>query len=473
MRFKPISKELFEAYFYGRTPFVRLFSTEIEWLSFETGETTLLVVVLRCEIDKDFNAIVLGRDMKRKFRAIDVIVSKETREQLLLDLGSCIDGLVCRHVDGIFPQGDEEEAPFAIFGSHISQEKRNHYLKLLTNDPVYFPARVMMEELAHWFEDPDGVFIRAMQGNEFNSRLFELYLHAVFYELDFEMDRTHPQPDYLLKKAGQTIALEATTVSEMEGSNGRGVTFDEKEKAELLRHVEEEMPFKFARTLLKKVRHRPEPSKLPYWDLPHTKDHPFVVAVHDYSRTMSMSVSSSAMQSYLYGVIELDGRFVPIENHQSGTRTMRSNFFGHDGNKHVSAVMLATGATLPKFNRMGRVAGLRSPTSIAIIRGVRTNADGEPHPFSMLVEHPLYREYWHEGIFIFHNPNAVQPLDPNLFPHVVHVFMQDDGRLVEYLPPNYIVSSTTEMMLFDKEDADRVWDELCAAAKDFPQPGEV
>ena len=106
---------------------------------------------------------------------------------------------------------------------------------------------------------------------------------------------------------------------------------------------------------------------------------------------------------------------------------MRSNFFGHDGNKHVSAVMLATGATLPKFNRMGRVAGLRSPTSIAIVRGVRTNADGEPHPFSMLVENPLYREYWHEGIFIFHNPNAVQPLDPNLFPHVVHVFMQDGG----------------------------------------------
>lgn len=103
MRFEPISKEFFEAYFYGRTPFVRLFSTEIEWFFFETSKTTLLVVVLRCEIDKDFNAIVLGRDMNRKFRAINVIVSKKSREQLLLDLEGCIDEPVSRHVDGIFP----------------------------------------------------------------------------------------------------------------------------------------------------------------------------------------------------------------------------------------------------------------------------------------------------------------------------------------------------------------------------------
>ena len=73
-----------------------------------------------------------------------------------------------------------------------------------------------MEELALWFKDPDGVYIRALQGNEFNSRLFELYLHAVFYELEFEIDRSHPQPDFCLRKGTARLFIEATTVAELE-----------------------------------------------------------------------------------------------------------------------------------------------------------------------------------------------------------------------------------------------------------------
>lgn len=463
MKFRSISKENFEAFFYGRTPFVKLFTTELEWFVFESEIATILAVMLRCEIDKDFNAVVLGRDMSRKFRAIHIIVSKDSREELINELDNCIDDLANRHVDGLFPQGDEHAEPFSIFSPRISQEKRNHYLRLLTDEPVYFPAKVMMEELAHWFEDPDGIFIRAMQGNEFNSRLFELYLHAVFYELDFEMDRSHPQPDYLLKKAGQTIAVEATTVAEMNDPEELTKFGHDAMKA-LLTYVDEEMPFKFRHTLLKKVNHRPEPAKLPYWELPHTKGHPFVLAVHDYSKKMSMAVSSSAMQSYLYGLAERDGKLHPIERHGTENRTIPSNFFADERHKHISAVILPTGATIPKFNRMGRVAGLRSPNSFAFIHGARTNHEGELKEFRALVEHPSYREFWHEGIYIFHNPNAVHPLDPSLFPHVVHVFKNGDG-IDQWLPSNYTVSSMTEMMIIDQAAADRLWAEFDEIAR--------
>lgn len=264
MRFSSIAQELFNAYFYGRTPYVRLFSTELEWFIFESGNITLLATMLRCEIDKDFNAVVLGRDLNRKFRAIDIIVSKDSRDELLAELDSHIDKLISSHVDGLFPQGDDLDGPFALFSHRLPVEKRNYYLQLLTDNPDYFPAQVIMEELALWFKDPDGTFIRAMQGNEFNSRLFELYLHAMFYELDFEFERAHAQPDYLLKKFGNKIAVEAVTVAEMEVENGRNVTMNEEELEKIFRHVELEMPFRFSRALRKKVNHRPEPTKLPY-----------------------------------------------------------------------------------------------------------------------------------------------------------------------------------------------------------------
>lgn len=457
MTFQEIPREKFESVFYGRTPYVKLFSTEHAWFMLTLGDVTLLAVMLMCEIDKDWNVVIFGRDLSKRFRAIDVIASLDSKKAVVEAMNERIDNLIAAHVDGLFPQGDEQGV-FDIFGMKVHPEKRNHYLKLLVEDPTHFPARVMMEELAYWFKDPDGVFIRGLQGNEFNSRLFELYLHAVFYELDFMIDRDYPQPDFLLKKEGQIVAVEATTVSEF---------FDPVEKMELKPEVFEElqayvdvvMPFKFARTLRKKMRHRPEPEKLAYWELPQTVGHPFVLAVHDYSQRMSMTISRAAMQAYLYGILEKEGAMIPISEHINGEDRIPSNFFGNDENRFLSAVMLPTMATVPKFNRMGMIAGLEAPNTHCVIFGIRTDDDCVPQRYVARVNDPMYKEFWHEGIYIYHNPKAVNPLDPALFPHVVHVFQLEDGSIEQWIPANYLLSGTTQMLTIKPDDAQQVGEE--------------
>jgi hypothetical protein len=110
---------------------------------------------------------------------------------------------------------------------------------------------------------------------------------------------------------------------------------------------------------------------------------------------------------------------------------------------------------------MGRLAGLRSPNSLAVVTGARTDNDGIPRPFHSVVEQRTYTEYWHEGIYLFHNPRAVRPLDPDLFPHVIQVF-DADGGLEQFVPSNFIVSSMTQMIVTDPEaidDALRRFDE--------------
>lgn len=450
MTFQEITRERFESVYYGRTPYVKLFTTEQAWFMLTLGDVTLLAVMLWCEIDRDLNVVILGRDLSKRFRAIDVIASLDSKEAIVEAMNGRIDNLVSAHIDGLFPQGDEQGV-FDIFGRKVHLEKRNHYLKLLLEDPMHFPARVMMEELAYWFKDPDGIFIRGLQGNEFNSRLFELYLHAVFYELDFIMDRDYPQPDFLLKKNGQIIAVEATTVSEILDSAEK-VEFKPELIDDLRAHVDVLMPFKFERTLQKKMRHRPEPEKLHYWELPQTAGHPFVLAVHDYSRRMSMTMSSSAMMAYLYGMKEIDGVMVPIDEHINGENRIPSKFFGNDKNRFLSAVLLPTMATIPKFNRMGMIAGLQAPNARHVIFGIRTDHDGVPQRYVARVDDPTYKEFWHEGIFMFHNPMAVNPLDPALFPHIIHVFQREDGGIDEWVPANYLLSGTTKVLIVKPEN---------------------
>lgn len=205
----PISKSKFNAYFYGRSPFVKQFTEETHWYRYETPQLTLLAVVLHCKIDDDYNAIVLARDLNKRFRAVDTLCSFSTPEDAMKEALKGLPKIAASAVDGLISQGDEAPSPFAIFAAKVPPHKRNRYLNMLLDDPTYYPARVAMEELAHWFEDPDGIFIRGLQGNEFNSRLFELYLHAVFYELDFTIDHSNPQPDYLLTKHGQKVAERA------------------------------------------------------------------------------------------------------------------------------------------------------------------------------------------------------------------------------------------------------------------------
>lgn len=439
MQFKEINKEQFDMYFYGRSPYLKTFSQEIRWFKYEENDITILSTIVLCNIDKDFNAIVLGRDLNKKFRAINVLASFDSVDTLLNDLNSCIPKMLAQHHNGAFMQGDESAEPFSLFLSKVPEEKRNIYIKMLLEDPVHYPAYIVLEELAYWFKDPDGVFIRDFHSESFNSRLFELYLNAVFYELDFEMNREYNQPDFLLSKFGKEISVEAVSIAETEDPLERKI-IDEQQMDELREHVLKVMPFKFARSLLKKARHRPEPKKVHYWELEHTKNKPFIIAMQDYSKRMSMAFSSEALHSYLYGVDIESG--ASIERHTDDNRSIKSNFFESEQNSYISAVLLTTQATVPKFNRMGILAGVEAKGFKMYVNGVRTDENANPHPFSADVGDPRYQEPWCTAAYMYHNPNAIHPIDFRLFPNVVHVFKKDD-HFEQLVPKNYIIQSTT------------------------------
>ncbi|WP_054785485.1 hypothetical protein [Pseudovibrio denitrificans] len=78
-------------------------------------------------------------------------------------------------------------------------------------------ARKQLQEIANWFVDGDGNFVREFQTAGTDARLWELYLFRVFHALDMKIDQTSAVPDFTLELNGQKMFVEAVTANA--GSN--------------------------------------------------------------------------------------------------------------------------------------------------------------------------------------------------------------------------------------------------------------
>jgi hypothetical protein len=59
-----------------------------------------------------------------------------------------------------------------------------------------------------------------------------------------------------------------------------------------------------------------------------------------------------------------------------------------------------------------------------------------------------YPETWIEGMDVFHNPNALHPLDPDLLPGAAHHRLVTDGQIETAASAWKPISSTTSVLAF-------------------------
>ncbi|QEM67062.1 hypothetical protein FO488_02065 [Geobacter sp. FeAm09] len=145
-----------------------------------------------------------------------------------------------------------------------------------------------------------------------------------------------------------------------------------------------------------------------------------------------------------------DGEFEPImekiENHTWAGKTIPSNFFAQPGSENVSAVLFSNAATITKFNRMGKLAGIVSKNVKMIRCGFLYNPDPRalfPTPFSIDVDSEKYEESWSDSLTMYHNSNAKHPLNPKLFPDISHIWYDDRKGFTGITTPYDVLSSMT------------------------------
>lgn len=436
---KEISKQRFDALTFAVLPTAHLVFEEITWFSDENEH--FLAAIVFDKIDNDWGFVILARNEKHIFNCIDANHSFEkiadAKDALLKKIAEYIasDEHIHPQDDGIIEKQD-------IFMRRADDKKLHEHFILLRDSEGHTPAKRIIQEIAQTFVDCDGFFFKRFQTTEFDQRLWELYLYAYLHEERFEIMNEHSSPDYHCKKGIHHICIEATTVNPPNGSADKRAYTDPGFKPN-----QEYNCIKFSKSLMKKLGMR-------YWEKPHVKNKPFIIAIQSYEDL----VDSQSLITYVYGLNhswkkDETGNLLitpeKVDYHTHKGKHTQSGFFSVPNSENISAILFSNSGTISKFNRMGKLAGFGSERVILTRIGTCVNRDPSattPLQFKIEVTPEKYSETWGQGIGMLHNPNALHPVDPALFPNIEHHFLED-GQIIckstnEFIPFNSITIIT-------------------------------
>ncbi|MFI5584553.1 hypothetical protein ACIA5G_05945 [Amycolatopsis sp. NPDC051758] len=446
---RSISRARFDALAaHTRRAAVFAMAQEIAWFDADDGRVIATIIA---DTDGEFSGAILARDLLERFRWIDHTSYYDTPEEAIAELHQKLLEIV-PNIDELRIQGDETGKPADFFTPISSTEKLHPSFRTLTSEKAYTAARRMIDSMMRWHEDVDGNFVQQFQTDGFDARLWELYLFAVLAEANLDVMHPKPAPDFLAQSLGGEFAMEATTIGLSGGKNAEATTPQApRNEEEYLQYMHHYLPIKYAGPLTKKLGKG-------YWKRASAIDKPLVFAIQDFHAPMSMTYSGHALPVYLYGytheAITKDGKLkiVPtkITEHKWGKKIVPSGFFSLPDAKHVSAVIFNSSGTISKFNRMGVAAGFGSDDVVLVHRGQRWNQDSNastPTSFLAVVTEG-YPETWIEGMDVFHNPNALHPLAPELLPGAAHHRLMADGNIETIGPDWKPIRSTTSNVTF-------------------------
>ncbi|MDE0547677.1 hypothetical protein, partial [Microbacterium sp. C7(2022)] len=406
---RPISRSRFDIIAgYARTPAVYRIAKEVAW--FESGSAEVVGTVI-IDIDGEYSGVVLASDLAGRYRWVhqtSFVPSQLQAERLLV--ASIADA--SQDFDRVRVQGDEA-APVDFFTPATKSSTLHPTFKMLSDDESFVAARRVIELMMRWYRDQDGNFVEQFQSAGFDARIWELYLFATLIEAGFAIEQPRPAPDFKAIGLDGSFCVEATTLNPSQDGTAAPRPSIDSSAHDIDAYLQHYLPIRFAGPLLSKLAKR-------YWEHPDVDGVPLAFAVQDFHDALSMTYSVTPLSVYLYGLVfdetrdglgRLHQTVTPISHHAWGTKKVESGFFNLPDAEHVSAVIFNGAGTIAKFNRMGVATGFGSDKVDLVHTGVRLVGEPPaPTEFSARVTSG-YVEAWIDGLNVFHNPRAVNPLD--------------------------------------------------------------
>lgn len=342
-----------------------------------------------------------------------------------------------------------------IFKNITKDVEQNPLFIKLKNSPGYSPARKLLLEICSLMKDKDGNFVQQFQTTGFYPRLWEIYLNLFFKEMNLKDITKHNRPDYHLKNNDIEFFIEASCSNP---SHVEEYTDDYIEKSMIIKDksVEQNLinyyTIKIGSVLYSKL-------KKEYWNLEWVKSKPFLIALMPSHNKMANFLPDYKVIEYLYGKwfktsinpeYKLTSTSGKMHKHRHKKKEIPSNFFEQPKTENISAILFSNNCDLQKFNRMGQQGKYFAPNVIMVRAGSCFNHDegAVPQTFTFDVGDQTHIENWSEGISIFHNPNAKNPLDKDIFCGVRQIWINEKGQIDGFMPKFFPFHSVTGIMYF-------------------------
>ncbi|MBO6756391.1 MAG: hypothetical protein JJ902_08700 [Roseibium sp.] len=445
---RPLAKNRFDELTFG----LRAAGSREAWrdVSFwSNADETLLGVLSYAEHADGYMGMILARDDHRRYRPLGNAVIFRTK--------GAGDHSICARIAELDGEGTSKaetpngEEPGVDLFTIDHDRTLNPIFENLRGTLHSTAARTVLQEIAHWFIDRDGNFVRDFQTTGISARLFELYLFRAFHALDFSVDQSIAVPDFVLKRGDITLYVEATTANPVDTMDIDLLAGPTPPPEDFWRFIENDMPVIFGSPLYSKLKKK-------YWEKEPVKGHPFAIAIADFHAPASMIWSHTALSIYLFGIsversVGPHGEEIalprPLKIHRRGEKVIQAGFFDLPDTRHISAILFSNAATKAKFTRMGTLAGFGHPECSVHRKGGLSNPEPgalSAIPFECNIEDGAYEEDWADELEIYHNPNALIPWPgETVIPQATHFRRQTDDELVWRGAPFRVLFSSTKV----------------------------
>jgi len=334
----------------------------------------------------------------------------------------------------------------------IVGKELNDSFRQLCNENKFYPAKQTVIDLCKRFQDKDGNFIEQFQTNGFQQRLWELLLFAIFESEGFTIMQGHSTPDFELNKDEKTFFIEATT------SNMTGMDKTSKELINVIKHNPSETEQLVAFNKLKDFYIEKVGSSLfskvskNYQELKWVKGNQLLLAISPIHDEFARQNSDYLLITYLYGyefssVEDNHGNLLKVDYVEKNLFEKRnkikiSPFFNTVESKYISGVLFFNDLTIDKFNRMGFINGLTEKMIILRSCDIYDINSSRAKEIFYFLNSDVYKEDWKQGVSIFHNPNALFPLNEKLFDGFRQIWIRD-GKMTGFIPKFFPFNSFT------------------------------
>lgn len=328
-----------------------------------------------------------------------------------------------------------------LIENDVDVNKLHPKFNLLKNEPFYAGAKKIISDWGKDFYDKDGKAKIEFQ-TTFHSTFWELYLHAVLKKLDFTICTKHDRPDFIVEHPS-SLYIEAV-VSEIRKN---GVPEESRTMGDLLKNLKpidtreefseiiDEAIVRHSNSFLSKVKkyrgyeHKGRSVK-GYFDHEWVASNaPYVIAIASYDQIAYGREFVYSMNALLYGI------YFDPETHQYKNKTsikkkdtgadIKLGLFNDDSYHDVSAIIFTNTLTLGKLASLYKSEN----TSLDFVLNVRH-----------VIEEPCFKlhevssdnpETLLDGLYVFHNPYASNPIDIELFSQLAQ-FSSDDKGYYQY-----------------------------------------